>query len=69
MSTEDDLRQTIITATAAPSEVTTEQGTVKSRPLTELIEADKHLSSKSASRGSKTRGVHYAKFILPGTNL
>jgi len=60
-----DLSSQIEEAAADPQSVTVDGQTVSSRPLSELIEADRYLASKAAARARKS-GFRISKIIPPG---
>ena len=60
-----DLSQVIEDSASGPAEVTGDSGGMKQHPLKDVIESDRYLSSKDASR-RKNRGLNFAKFSPPG---
>lgn len=61
----DGLKEIIEEAAAEPAEGSSDMGTFKSRPLTELVEADKYLRAKEAG-SSPGRGILITKLRPPG---
>jgi len=60
----DDLEQSIRENAQGPKRAQGDSGSVEQHPLTEQIEADRHLASKEAAR--KGLGVKMTKVIPPG---
>jgi hypothetical protein len=67
MSNPSDLESTIETAAENPQSASVDGVTVTQRSLSELIEADKYLQAKKASR-RKNRGLRYTRIVPPGAN-
>jgi hypothetical protein len=67
MSNPSDLENTIETAAENPQSASVDGVTVTQRSLSELIEADKYLQAKKASR-RKNRGLRYTRIVPPGAN-
>jgi hypothetical protein len=65
MSNPSDLESTIETAAENPQSASVDGVTVTQRSLSELIEADKYLQAKKASR-RKNRGLRYTRIVPPG---
>lgn len=65
MPESSDLTELITETTEAPASVTTDGQSVTTQPLTALIEADKYLQSKKATRRPPF-GVTFAKIVSPG---
>lgn len=57
----------LTTALAGPAEVSGDAGSVKQHSLGDLIEADKYLAAKCASRTAR-RGLRVTKLIPSGTD-
>lgn len=51
---------------AAPAEVSTGAGTVKERPLAEILDAQRRTTANEAVT-RKRRGIRYAAIDFPGT--
>lgn len=49
-----------------PAEMSGDAGTVKKRPLTELIEADKYRKGQTAASKAH-RGIRFTQCVLPGS--
>ena len=64
----DTIEDAIQTDATSPAEVRTEAGTVKQRPLKELIEADLYLEARRALRDAnrKTFGIRFGRIVPPG---
>jgi hypothetical protein len=60
-----DLSETIASEAVAPLSSSGDNHSATGRPITDLIEADKYLASKAASR-SKRRGLLFTKLLPPG---
>lgn len=67
MSNPSDLETTIENAAENPQSASVDGVTVTQRSLSELIEADKYLQAKKASR-RKNRGLRYTRIVPPGAN-
>ena len=61
-----DLSANIQTAASSPAEASVDGTTVKQRPISELIEADRYLASKTAA-SSKFRGLRFNTITPPGS--
>ena len=61
-----DLSSNIQTAASSPAEASVDGTTVKQRPISELIEADRYLASKAAA-SSKFRGLRFNTITPPGS--
>lgn len=61
-----DLKDKIEELATQPQRVSTDAGTVESRSLKELIEADKYLQEKETAT-NPTKQFRFAKLIPPGT--
>lgn len=66
MSTAPDLSSQIQSLANGPAEVSGDAGSVKQRPISELIEADRYLASKAAM-SDPLRGLRFAKITPPGS--
>ncbi len=62
----EDLKQTIRENAQGPKRAQGDSGSVEQHPLTEQIEADKYLASKTAVRDPK-RGLRLTKLVPPGS--
>jgi len=60
----EDLSTTISENAKGPKRAQGDAGSVEQHPLTEQIEADRHLSSKEAAK--KGLGVKMTKMVPPG---
>lgn len=60
-----DLSTEIETAATSPKRVSGDAGSVEARDISELIEAEKHLSSKEAAT-KKGWGIGFRKLTPPG---
>lgn len=65
MGSPSQIEQTISTATGNPAEVRTETATVRQHRLKDLIEADRYIEQKTASR-NKSIGLRLIGTIPPG---
>ena len=63
----DDLDTTIRENARGPAKASGDSGSVEQHKLSEQIEADRYLSSKSAAR-SKCRGLVLNKLVPPGVS-
>ena len=61
-----DLSDDIETSAAGPKKVATDGVSTEEHALKDLIEADRYLAAKAASR-SNGRGLHLTKLNAPGT--
>jgi len=61
----DDLTTEITEAAAAPQSIAVDGTTLANRPLSELIEADKHLASRAAA-AARRPGFRLVKLLPPG---
>lgn len=61
-----DLSEDIEDAATKPASASADGESVQARPLSELIEADKHLAAKAAS-SKKHGGMRITKLVPPGT--
>jgi len=61
-----DLSPNIQTAASSPAEASVDGTTVKQRPISELIEADRYLASKTAA-SNKFRGLRFNTITPPGS--
>lgn len=61
-----DLTETIAEKAQTPAEVRTEEASVKARPLSELIEADKYLKKTQAAK-QPTLALRVTTLDPPGT--
>jgi len=66
--TPTDLKSTIATNAQGPAEARGDAGSVRQRPLRELIEADRYLAGKDALADStkKSFGIRIGKLVPPG---
>ena len=62
----DDLSNTIRENAASPSEVSVDGQTVRQHALKDQVDADRHLSSKQATK--KKLGVRMTKVVPPGAS-
>lgn len=62
----DDLTETIRSAAQSPAKAAGDEGSVESRPIADLIAADRHLASKEVQAG-RARGFRLTKLRPPGT--
>jgi hypothetical protein len=60
----EDLEQTIRENAQGPKRAQGDSGSVEQHPLTEQIEADRHLASKEAAK--RKLGVRMTKVVPPG---
>lgn len=67
MADDTELKTTITQQASAPSNETVDGQSVTERPLTELIEADRHVTGGSALK-KRTLGLIFRK-ITPGSAL
>lgn len=65
MSDAGDLSEVITTAAKRPLSASGDEGSVQSRSISELIEADRYLASKRASASG--RGFRITKLSPPGS--
>lgn len=63
----DDITDQITTLAQSPLKASGDSGSVEMPKLTDLIEADRYLASKSAA-SKKNRGVRFTKIIPPGAD-
>ena len=61
-----DLSTNIENAATSPAEASVDGTTVKQRPLSEMIEADRYLASKAAM-ANPMRGLRFSKITPPGS--
>lgn len=61
-----DIEQQIGRAAANPAKVSGDAGAVEQQPLKDLIEADKYLAHKRASRQGALGGIKLVQLIPPG---
>lgn len=66
MTMDTDIEQQIGRAAANPAKVSGDAGTVEQQPLKDLIEADKYLAHKQASRQRGLGGIKLVQLIPPG---
>lgn len=66
MSTAPDLSTQIQSLANGPAEVSGDAGSVKQRSVSELIEADRYLASKTAM-ANPLKGLRFAKITPPGS--
>jgi hypothetical protein len=64
--TTPDLSPQIESIASGPADATVDGNRVVAQKLGDLIEADKYLSARAATRGRK-RGLNLARFRPPGT--
>lgn len=62
----DELDDTIRQNAQGPAKAAGDAGSVEQHKLTDQIEADRYLASKTAAK-SKSRGLAFNKFVPPGT--
>ncbi len=62
----EELDDVIFSNAQGPAEASGDVGSVRQHPLRDLIEVDRYLNSKRASRSSK-RGLMLSKLLPPGT--
>ena len=62
----EDLSDTIEEAASEPESGTQDGMTIKQRPIRDLIDADKHLASKTAAQTDPRKGFTRVKIIPPG---
>lgn len=63
----DDLEDTMLAQAAKPAEISTNAGTVKQRPLSELQALDEYVEAKKATK-KKNLGLQFRKIIPPGAD-
>ena len=63
----DDLENIILENAQGPSKASGDSGSMEQHKLTEQIEADRYLASKTAAK-SKSRGLRFNKLVPPGTD-
>lgn len=61
----EDLQNTIRENAQGPAKATGDAGSIEQHKLSDQIEADKYLASKTAAK-SKKRGLQFNKLIPPG---
>jgi len=66
LSAAPDLSSQIQSLANSPAEVSGDAGSVKQRPVSELIEADRYLASKAAI-ANPLKGLRFAKIKPPGS--
>lgn len=62
-----DLESRIEEAASGPAKATGDQGSIEEQDLGDLIEADRYLASKAATRSTQGIGIRFAKLSPPGT--
>ncbi len=66
MADETDFSALIEEAATGPASVSADGTTVNARPISDLIEADKHLANKRAAK-KKSLGIRRIQIVQPGT--
>lgn len=66
MTPDTTIQDAIRTAATTPAKASNETGSVESRPIKDLIEADRYEKSVAAAKKSH-RGLRFTKLIPPGT--
>jgi len=61
----DAITTAIVDTATGPKSVASDQGTVVSQSLMDLIEAERYLASKKAMK-NPSRGLRFSTFIPPG---
>jgi len=64
---QDDLQETIRESAQAPAKASGDAGSVEQHKLTDQIEADRYLASKSAMN-TKNRGLRFNRIVPPGAD-
>lgn len=62
----DEIKKQIEADALKPAEASGDMGSVKKRPLSELIEADQYLAGKTAA-SKPHRGIRFTQAVLPGS--